>query len=492
MINLKYHQFSPYTVLVSRVKRVIENPEKIAPVSCTMVVVEDSYYDVEGDYSFYETIAGSRVYCHKVLKGNAGVSVNLSKLRPKGTVGTNGLIAQGVTNFMQMYSMVNAEVRRGNGFKNGAVVICLAYDHPDILDFLAFKDLPWAKKGVTVDDKLFLPKHKEIRQALLTSLNKGEIFISKDQYNKDGEMLYPNVCYGLSLKSRSTCTLAPVNLGLITYPEEIADAFVAVYKDLDLIWRYFNETHADHFIAPIYDKQIGLGMLGLSNMLANFKITYEEFVVAMEYELNYGYEKPTDLAYRVAYQFRKGYDEVSKLAKQVGYERVFAIEPTASCSYKQVDYKGYTCSPEISPPVCNPETKITRRQDADGFQDYQYNPDCEVAGVDVPWQIYDRLCIAFQELANSTGLAQGISYNWWLDKPVTEETLNDWNDSPLKTIYYRWATSTLAQDKTSIGEQLEGAEEFWSNDEDWGDEVMADADFQIRTGNSEIACECGG
>jgi ribonucleoside-diphosphate reductase alpha chain len=201
-IDLKNHRFSPYTVIVSRVQRVIDDPAKISPISCTMVSVEDSYYDIDGNYTIYDTIAGSRLYATKVLKGNAGVSVDLSKLRPKGTKGSGGLIAQGVTNFMHVYSAINSEVRRGNSFKNGAVVLCLAFTHPDFEDFLEFGTeghetqglLPWAKKGVTVNADMWLPEYADRREKLFTALAKGQVFVSKEQYSAQGDRLYDNVC----------------------------------------------------------------------------------------------------------------------------------------------------------------------------------------------------------------------------------------------------------------------------------------------------------
>lgn len=492
-IDLKNHRFSPYTVIVSRVQRVIDNPSKISPISCTMVSVEDSYYDVDGDYTIYDTIAGSRLYATKVLKGNAGISVDLSKLRPKGTTGSGGLVAQGVTNFMHVYSAINSEVRRGNSFKNGAVVLCLAFTHPDFEDFLDFGTeghetqglLPWAKKGVTVNADMWLPEYADRREKLFTALAKGQVFVSKERYNAQGNRLYDNVCYGLLLLSRSTCTLAPVNLGKIRDPRDIPYAMLSVFRDLDVIWNYFNETREDHFLDPAKDKQIGLGYVGLANMLAHFGVKYSELLAAMQKQLA-GSKMSNSTADQIAQGFADGYKRVEVEAKALKYERVFAIEPTASCSFKQKDLRGFVTTPEISPPVCHPVTKVTRRQAADGYIDAQYPLNVEVAGVDVDWQTYEGLCSCFQEMADRTGLAQGISYNWWLEKPVNEDTFKDWWESNLKTIYYRWKTSSADQDKTTVGEQLEGAEAFWGDDDE--DEIDTVA---VAVGNDEIACECG-
>ena len=457
------YKFAPTTVIVSRVQRFIDNPRGIYPVSCTAISVEDSYYDVEGDYSFYETIAGSRVYATKVLKGNAGVLIDLSKLRPKGTVGSGGMIAQGVTNFMAIYSAINQEVRRGSVFKNGAVVLALDYNHPDFIDFLNFPDeqIPWAKRNVGVDAGILAPQFKEQYHALLDALAEGRCFITKKQYNAlDGSRMLINVCVGLTLRSRSTCTLAHVNLGLIREINDIIQGMVDGAKDLIHIWGLFNQAQierGDHFIEAIKDKQVGLGFVGMANMLAHFKVTYLEFVEALEGK---GQNKT---AIQLASAFKTGYGMASINFKLHGFERAWTIEPTATCSYKQKDLYGYTTTPEISPPVCHPVTKVARRQAQDIYEDYQYPPNVEVAGIDVDDDVYTRLCCAFQSLMNDTGLAQMISYNWWLTRSINKASFEEWLDSPLQSIYYRWAVSSDSQDKTSIGiEESDEDANFWA------------------------------
>jgi hypothetical protein len=110
---LEQFNFAKTSGIVSRVTRYISYPDKTFPVSCTAISVEDSYFE-EGDrYNFFETISGSRVYLTKVIKGNAGCLIDLSKLRPKGTLGSNNLIAEGVTNFLEIYSAINKEVTGG-------------------------------------------------------------------------------------------------------------------------------------------------------------------------------------------------------------------------------------------------------------------------------------------------------------------------------------------------------------------------------------------
>jgi hypothetical protein len=489
-------EFAPTTVVVSRVERFYRYPDKIFPVSCTNVITHDTYFDDDLDesgnplFNFYETIAGSRVYLSKVLKGNAGCVVNLSRIRPKGTPGSNGMTSAGVANFMPIYSATNLEIRRGSAFRNGAVVLQLDADHPDLEDFLSIpkSSIPWAKRGVTVRPGwLDKPYYHLIEKALA----KGEIFLYKQMYNRAGEELEINVCQGVQFKPRSTCTLAHVNLGLVKTYNDLIQAFVDGAIDLDTIWQDFYSAwkgdigdslkrSGSHFIDPSTDKQVGLGVVGLANMLVNFGVSYEDFAEALDVMTKQEENGAEFLAIDdpstahlvpAAQQLVKalivGYQRAATFFYMRGYERAFTIEPTATCAYKQKDYNGFVTSPEISPPIAHPGTHIARRSTDDGFIDYQYPNNLELAGHDVPWQVYDKLCCAWQRLMNNTGLAHSISYNWWMSKPVNRDTLSEWDKSLLKTVYYRWQELSDVGDKTNIGISVDNeSEEFWTFDEE--------------------------
>jgi hypothetical protein len=206
-------------------------------------------------------------------------------------------------------------------------------------------------------------------------------------------------------------------------------------------------------------------------MLASFYITYKDFAASMAVMsglLSYDDPRWQDSSFNgrwVAFNFKEGYQRAASIAKKNNFERFFAIEPTASISYNSKDINGYTVTPEISPPVCHPETKVVRRQNDEGFEEFQYPPNVEVAEKDVDWQTYDLLCASFQKMQANTGLGHGTNYNWWLCKPLTDETFDDWFKSPLLSIYYRWNTAFGVEDKTNIGVDVtEESEEFWGLD----------------------------
>jgi hypothetical protein len=60
--------------------------------------------------------------------------------------------------------------------------------------------------------------------------------------------------------------------------------------------------------------------------------------------------------------------------------RAFAIAPTASCSYRSQDADGYTCYPEIAPPIAR---TVDRDSGTFGVQTYNYG-DVEIAS-EVGW-----------------------------------------------------------------------------------------------------------
>jgi hypothetical protein len=478
-IDIKTLNFAPTSAIVSRVKRFLDYPDKISPISCTMVAVEDSYFqekDFNGEekYHLYETISGSRTYLTKVIKGNAGCLVDLSKLRPKGSIGSNGMVSHGVTNFMGVYSSINQEVRRGSVFKNGAVVLSLHWQHPDLIDFLNFSasEIPWAKRAITVTEEILLPENHLALEAVLKALANGIIFVNKQVYNSKGESLFPNVCTSIRLKSRSTCTLLPINLGMVRTIDEVVSAFVNGANDIIKIWNLFLEAklrQEEHFLDPREDKQAGLGLLGLANLLANLRITYLDFTRAMQFVVsgdedlsNFSFDYTNVKALKLARAFQSGYAAAAVIAKAEGFERFFAIEPTASVSYANVDYNGFTCTPEISPPVCHPETKISQRRNDTGYIDYTYPLSVEIAEKDVSFETYTSLANSFQVMQDATGLSHGTNYNMWLVQYPTVE----WFKSSLISIYYRWNTNYESQDKTDIGiEVTKKSESFWSIEE---------------------------
>ena len=62
-------------------------------------------------------------------------------------------------------------------------------------------------------------------------------------------------------------------------------------------------------------------------------------------------EKKATVAFELVAKIDEGIQAAAKIARKNNMVRAFAIAPTASCSYRSKDLDGYTCTPEIAPPI---------------------------------------------------------------------------------------------------------------------------------------------
>ena len=159
------------TDLIARTGRVqswIDDPTSRLPVSCTVFVVEDTMEGPNG-------IEASWRFVSHALRYGAGVAVHLSKLRPRGEENDKGLVASGPVSFAKIYSTLNEILRRGGIYKNGAVVLHLDLNHPDVLEFITASraELPWVKRCVNINKHWWELTTPEVKEALLDGIKKG-------------------------------------------------------------------------------------------------------------------------------------------------------------------------------------------------------------------------------------------------------------------------------------------------------------------------------
>ncbi len=86
------------------------------------------------------------------------------------------------------------------------------------------------------------------------------------------------------------------------------------------------------------DRQVGLGMLGLANLLRRYGVTYDQFGRALE-QYNNG-EIIRSPAFELVSQIASGVELAAGVARRNNMVRAFAIAPTASCSYRSKDLDG--------------------------------------------------------------------------------------------------------------------------------------------------------
>ena len=437
--------------LISRTGRVqnwMDNPEGRLPVSCTVMVVEDS---MDGEH---DSIENSWRFVSHALRYGAGVAVHLSKLRPKGSENGKGLTASGPVSFGKIYSTLNETLRRGGVYKNGACVLHLDIDHPDILEFITTdrRELPWVKRCVDLTPEMWDDTSEELRESLLYGIKSGDIWLNKIKYakhpvspTKKGERIYGNVCLEVYLPSRGTCLLQHVNLSACSI-EDLGEAFFDGMSQLCDLHGRTGVGESGEYLPSDTDRQVGLGMLGLANLLRRYKVTYQEFGEALE-QLNKslaGMSNPT--AWSLAFHLRAAINSAAQVAKWNKMDRAFCIAPTASCSYRSTDKDGYTATPEIAPPISR---KVDRDSGTFGVESYDYG-DVEIAS-EVGWDAYKKVADNIMIMLNNTGLLHGYSFNSWSDVVTYDNAfVEEWLASPQTSLYYSLQVMGDTQDKSDV------------------------------------------
>ena len=453
-----------------RVQQWIDNPSSRLPVSCTVFVVEDSMEGPNG-------IEASWRFVSHALRYGAGVAVHLSKLRPAGTTtnkGPDSLVASGPVSFAKFYSTLNEILRRGGTYRNGACVLHLDINHPDIIEFVLAKrqELPWVKRCVDLTPELWTNTKASTKEAILRGIARGDIWLNKIKHDKNNERIFSNVCLEVYLPSRGTCLLQHANLAAC----RIGDLQTCFSTGMSSLCELHSRTgigESGEYLTPDIDRQVGFGMLGLSNFLANNNITYAEFGKALE-ATNYAepYEGYAGLAARELFL---GIQKAANIARANNMSRAFAIAPTASCSYRSRDLHGYTATPEIAPPIAR---TVDRDSGEFGVDQVQYGDKVEIAS-EVGWENYKKVADQIMIMLDRTGLLHGYSFNSWSDMVTYDEAfIEEWLKSPQTSLYYSLQVMGDTQDKSDAYAALDQSEV---------DDYLADL---MSNKTEEINCDC--
>ena len=452
---------SNYISRTGRVQSWIDDPTHRLPVSCTVMLVEN---EMEGPNG----IEASWRFASHALRYGAGCAIHLDKLDPKGYVRKSGVTASGPVSFGKIYSSLNEILRRGGVYKNGAIVLHISLNHPDALDFITTprSELPWVKRCINITEEWW--QDCTFKEQLLFGIKSGDIWLNKVKYDNEGNRIRGNVCLEVYLPSRGTCLLQHINLGACEF-DDIPRAFVEGMSELCSLHSRTAVGDTGEYLPPEIDRQVGLGMLGLSNLLRRYGVTYEQFGRALDQYNNN--ETIRSASYELVSQLATGINQAATIAREYNMVRAFAIAPTASCSYRSVDLDGYTSTPEIAPPISQ---TVDRDSGTFGVQTYNYG-DVEIASK-VGWDNYKRVADGIMTLLNSTGLLHGYSFNSWSDSVTYDNAfVEEWLRSPQTSLYYSLQVMGDTQDKSDAYAALD-AEDV----ENYLEDIL----------NEEITCDC--
>jgi len=439
-----------YIARTGRVQSWLDAPEHRYPVSCTIHVPTDSMSGEDG-------LESSFTFTSHALRHGAGVAVHLSELRPSGSDNGKGLISAGPCPFMKVYSTLNEVLRRGGYHKAGAVVAHLDANHADLREFIEMPrhEIPWLKRCVNLTQSWWDDMEVDLRESLLDGIRKGDIWLAKVKHDQYGRRIRFNVCLEVAILSRGTCLLEHCNLSKCT-PDELPEAFVAVMEDLVDLHAKTGVEDSGEYLDPKDDRQVGMGFIGLANLLAQEQITYASFGEALHDVIN-NRDVPSTPAWRLASKFQEAISAAANVARAADMLRAFAIAPTATCAYRYQDARGYTTTPEIAPPIAR---DVDRDSGTFGVTSYAYPPDCEIAE-EVGWQAYWNVSTGICKMLERTGLFHGYSFNSWSDQiQYDEKLIQDWLDSSLTSMYYSLQVQTDTQRKDSVTDLLDDDYKF--------------------------------
>ena len=454
---------SDYISRTGRVQSWMDDPKGRLPVSCTVFQVAD---EMEGPNG----LESSWRFASHALRYGAGCAIHLSKLSPAGIERPSGVMPSGPLSFGKIYSVLNEVVRRGNRFKNGAIVLHLDLEHADSLEFITAdrSELPWVKRCINITDEWWAAC--TFKDELLLAIKKGDIWLNKVRYDEDGERIFGNVCLEVYLPSRGTCLLEHINLGACEF-NDIPRAFVAGMQELCSLHSKTGVGESGEYLPSSEDRQVGLGMLGLANLLRRCGVSYKSFGEALT-DYNTGQVNHT-AAYELVSMIDGGIRQAATIARVHNMVRAFAIAPTASCSYRSKDLDGYTCTPEIAPPIAR---TVDRDSGTFGVDTYSYG-DVEIAS-EVGFDVFTEVANGIMTLLQRTGLSHGYSYNSWSDQVIyNEEFIEKWLQSPQTSLYYSLQVMGTVQDKSNAYAAL---------DEGEVDDYLA----SLLNNSNEPQCDC--
>lgn len=245
-----------------------------------------------------------------IFKAGGGVGLNFSPLRPIGSPLSSGGTSSGALSFMNVFDTTTEIVKQG-GFRRGALMGILDYNHPEIYDFISVKlqgnKLTNFNLSVLVTDE-FMEAVENDRKITLEfagypyeTVRARDIFemivygswkrgdpamVFHDRINQDNP-LYPNLdivctnpCAEVPLPPFGACTLGSINLAKFVKGDNFD--FEGFYEMVKLAAKALTNINKVSFY-PLPEIQevmkmlnpIGVGVMGFADALIMLGIDYD-------------------------------------------------------------------------------------------------------------------------------------------------------------------------------------------------------------------------
>lgn len=325
-----------------RILHAIGNPNHVTALNC--YVVPAPHDSLQGIYHTAWELA-------ETFKRGGGCGVDLSSLRPQhAPVHNASRVSTGAVSFMELYSITTGII--GQGGRRGALMLTMSDSHPDVLDFCRSKrhreqvryanisvrvtdalmqaverDAEWQLQYTNAEDRIAVQRvvrARELWEELLTGARDAaepgclfwdtvQRFSVSDCYPGMG-VVSTNPCGEEALEPYGECCLGSVNLAafvlspftpqatLDLHSLEKATRFAVRFLDNVLTWNRGHHPLAQHEEAAARGRRIGLGIMGLADMLCQLRLTYDtaaaikQAAAVVEQVKLWAYDASADLA----------------------------------------------------------------------------------------------------------------------------------------------------------------------------------------------------
>ncbi len=295
-----------------RIMHAAGNHRRVTALNCYVIPVKDD--SIEAIFDWMKEAA--RTYS---LGG--GVGTDISVLRPRGAPVNNAARSStGSVSFMELFSLTTGTI--GQSGRRGALMITIADNHPDVLDFIKVKrnlnKVRYANISIRISDAFMRAVEedggydlvfeneratlrrtvrarevwKELIQGARDYAEPGVIFWdsmkrwSTSEYNGMG-VITTNPCSEIPLEPYGNCCLGNLNLARFVRDEFSSQARVD-WEQLDRALRYATrfldnvlDYNADKHPLPeqreasLRSRRIGVGFTGLGDMLIMLGLRYD-------------------------------------------------------------------------------------------------------------------------------------------------------------------------------------------------------------------------